>query len=487
METSPFRLASRRVAAVTLLLGLGAACSDAPAPAVPRARNVVVILADDLGYADVSTYFPGRIPTPNIDRIGREGAVFGNGYVTASVCSPSRAGLLTGRHQQRFGFEFNAGGEQRAYADHLGLDVNELTLGDLMRTAGLHTGLVGKWHQGSQDEFYPTSRGFDEFFGFLTGQTAYVDPDVPGIVNVETPGGGVIIPRSAYGAQSQIVRGPDREPVDDSKLYLTEELTREALAFIERNQASPFFLYLAYNAPHEPFQVPQKYYDRFPNITATIPRVYAGMISALDDGVGAVLDDLDRLGLARDTLVLFLSDNGCATYTGACSCDSLRGGKITYYEGGVHVPFLARWPAAIPSGTVFDEPVSSLDIVPTALAAVGGRLPADRTYDGVDLLPYLRGESTTPHHDLFWRCGAETAMREGTSKFWVSRDGAFSLLFDLSADPDEATNLAATDPATLAALQATYAEWEQRMGMPAWTPRAATIPICNGPVLSLPY
>jgi arylsulfatase A-like enzyme len=193
------------------------ACSDSNrSPATnARTQRVIVILADDLGYADVSTYFPDRIPTPNIDRIAHEGIVFTNGYATASICSPSRAGLLTGRYQQRFGFEFNAGGEARAYKQHLGLNVNELTAGDLLHSAGLRTAAIGKWHQGTQPEFYPTARGFDEFFGFLTGATAYVDPDVPGIVNAATPGG-KIQPRAAYGPLGQVIRLPDYQVVDDS-------------------------------------------------------------------------------------------------------------------------------------------------------------------------------------------------------------------------------------------------------------------------------
>jgi len=466
-----------------------AACGDAPTTgsAGARARQVVVILGDDLGYADVSTYFSGRIPTPNIDRIGREGIVFTSGYATASICSPSRAGILTGRYQERFGFEFNAGGEARAFKDHLGLNVDELTAGDLLRQAGLRTAAIGKWHQGSQPEFYPTSRGFDEFFGFVTGETAYIDPDVPGVVNAAGPGGGRIQPRSAFGPLAQVVQGPDREVVNDSNLYLTEELTREALDFIDRNQGKPFFLYLAYNAPHQPFQVLQKYYDRFPNIASQTARVYAAMVSALDDGVGSVLDELDRLGLSRDTLVIFLSDNGCATYTGVCSCEPLRGGKFTYFEGGVRVPFLMRWPAGLPSGAIFDQPVSSLDILPTMLSAVGGALPTDRPYDGVDLAPHLRGERTTPHQSLFWRSGPSIAARVGQSKMWLSRAGAFTYFFDLTADPSEATNLATTDPEELAAIEGSFAQWEQEInGTPAWTPRKATIPSC-GTTFVLPY
>jgi arylsulfatase A-like enzyme len=466
-----------------------AACSDGDSGggATARARNVVVIVADDLGYADVSTYAPGRIPTPNIDRIGNEGVRFTDGYVTASVCSPSRAGLLTGRYQQRFGFEFNAGGDARAHEEHLGLHVGEQTLGDRMRDAGLRTAAIGKWHQGSQPEFYPTERGFDEFFGFLTGQTAFIDPDVPGVQNAEAPGGGVIIPRSAYGERGQIVRGPDREVVANSREYLTEELTREAVAFLERNRDQPFFLYLAHHAPHLPFQATQPYYDRFPDISDHAQRVYAAMVSALDDGVGTVLDTLDALGLADDTLVVFLSDNGCATYTNVCACEPVRGGKLTYYEGGVRVPLVMRWPGGLPEGLVYEEPVSALDVLPTALAAIGARLPGDRALDGVDLGPFLRGERAgSPHEALFWRIGPMTAMREGPWKTWRSREGAFSYLFDLEADRNELENLVDRRPDVLQRLEQTYAEWEEGLVPPAWDPRPAPVPAC-GEAFNVPF
>jgi arylsulfatase A-like enzyme len=210
------------------------------------------------------------------------------------------------------------------------------------------------------------------------------------------------------------------------------------------------------------------------------------MISALDDAVGAVLDELDRLGLAHDTLVVFLSDNGCASYTGVCSCEPLRGGKFTYFEGGVRVPFMMRWPAGLPSGAVFGDPVSSLDLVPTLLGAVGGSLPTDRAYDGVDLRPYIRGQQATPHGRLFWRTGPLIAMREGAHKMWQSRDGAFSYLFDLAADPNEADNLASSDPQRLDALTTEFVQWEQAMGTPAWDPRLAPIPAC-GVNFTLPY
>jgi arylsulfatase A-like enzyme len=486
MVTSPDRFSGWiRLAAAGLAL---AACSDGSVAEAPaRARNVVVILADDLGYADVSAHAPDRIPTPHIDRIGREGIEFTDGYATASVCSPSRAALLTGRYQQRFGFEFNAGGDARAHEEHLGLREGELTLGDLMRGAGFRTAAIGKWHQGSQPEFYPTARGFDEFFGFLIGQTAFIDPDVPGVQNAEAPGGGVIIPRSAYGERGQVVRGPEQEVVDNARAYLTEELTREAVAFIERNRDRPFLLYLAHHAPHLPFQAPQEYYDRFPHVADHRQRVYAAMVSALDDGVGRVLDTLDALGLADDTLVVFLSDNGCATYTDVCACEPLRGGKLTYLEGGVRVPFMMRWPAGLPRGLVYEDPVSSLDVLPTALAAVGVDPPSDRVLDGVDLGPFLRGERTgSPHEALFWRIGPMTAMRQGRWKTWHSREGAFSFLFDLERDENEVENLVAEEPETLRLLDETYAEWERDLAPPAWDPRPAPVPAC-GQAFNVPF
>ena len=470
--------AARSSAAVLLLVcaaSLVSGCGDAAkTAAAPQARNVVVILADDLGVADVSAYVPDRIPTPNIDRIAQGGVRFDAGYATAAMCSPSRAGLLTGRYQNRFGFEYNAGSDERVEAEGLGLDVGERTIADLLRAAGLYTGIIGKWHQGSRPEFAPTARGFDEFFGFYAGSTNFIEPDLPGVINGEN-----IERRDGASFWKQILREPGRQVVNNADKYLTEEFTREALEFLDRNRDRPFFLYLAYNAPHTPLQTTQKYYDRFPQIADERLRIYAAMVSALDDGVGAVLDRLDALGLADDTLVVLLSDNGCAAYANLCDC-SLRGGKLTLLEGGTRIPYLMRWPRGLSAGEVYAQPVTSLDVLPTALRAVGATVPEEPRRDGVDLAPFVRGTAKgAPHETLYWRSEPLLAVRQGQWKLWESRDGAFSYLFDLASDPGEQNDLAASQPDRVRRLREDFDAWSADLAAPAWDPRNIVVNACG--------
>ena len=439
--------------------------------------NVVVIIADDLGYADVSTYHQGRIPTPNIDRIGREGVVFTQGYASAPICSPSRAGLMTGRHQQRFGFEYNNGPAMRDINQRLGIDPRELTLADALRGAGYRTGAIGKWHLGSAPEFYPLNRGFDEFWGFLTGQTNFIRPDAPGVVNAQSPSpviqaGELVRPAMRVSPANAVVTGPARERVELGDGFLTEQITEQALAFIERHRARPFFLYVAHHAPHTPLQVTQKYFDRFAAIQDRTQRVYAGMVSALDDGVGAVLDRLDALGLADNTIVVFLSDNGCAAYIpNLCSAQPLSGGKLTYLEGGVRIPFLVRWPARLKPGATHAGVVSTLDIFPTLVAAAGARLPADRAYDGGDLIARLQAGAEQARGPLYWRTHPMHAMRDGDWKYLKDLDGA-EALYRLSEDPRETRNLAAGETARLADMRQRYGVWEADKIAPKWAARS---------------
>lgn len=426
-----------------------------------RKPNIVFILGDDLGYCDVSMYGCREIPTPNIDSIAAAGVKFTNGYVSAPVCAPSRAGLMTGRYQQRYGFEFNAGPLQRAISEpEMGLPTSEITLAEVMKQAGYATGMVGKWHLGMHEKFNPTKRGFDEYFGFLFGANMYIDPDQPGVKSFDPEGTGVKI----RSARNPIVRG---QTVVEEKEYLTDAFAREATAFIERHRNESFFLYAPFNAPHTPLQATPKYYDRFPNIKDEKRRIYAAMVSALDDAVGAILKKLRDAGLEKDTLVVFLSDNGCATYTGACTNDPLRLGKLTHFEGGFRVPFALKLPGRIKAGTVYEKPISSLDLFPTAVALAGGKLPTDRAYDGVDLLPYLTGKKKTgPHEVLCWRNGENAGVRKGRWKLFKGGDHYW--LFDLSKDIGEQQNVADKYPAIVAQLKKELADWEARMKPPMW-------------------
>lgn len=460
--------------------------ADGPeAPAPKGAPNILVILADDVGYADISAYGINRIPTPNIDRIGKEGVRFTDAYVSAPVCGPSRAGLQTGRYQERFGFEFNNGPARRDIEENLGLPATELTLASAVKAAGYHTGLIGKWHLGANESYYPTNRGYDEFVGFLPGATSYMAPKSPGLHVYSNPNSADGAPMTR-NVNTQIIEGPGRTIVHNESEYLTDYFGRRAVDYIKREASSdtPYFLYLAPNAAHDPLMVTQKYYDRFPQIANDQNRIYAAMVSALDDMVGNVLNAVEASGEADNTLIFFLTDNGCAAYyPGMCACEPLRGGKLTHYEGGVRVPFMVRWPAKVKSGQIYRSMVSSMDIFPTVLSAAGGKLPTDRIYDGVDLAPYLSGWNTAPPHDMLaWRRSPLASIRKGDWKLWKSTDGKYTLLFNLKDDLNETTNLAEKRPDKLKELEAAFAQWAKDMQDPKWPSRPhTTYDVCGTP------
>lgn len=470
-----------------LLWSALAACAAPPVVdhgAAP-APNIIVIIADDVGYADISAYGINRIPTPNIDRIGSQGVRFTDAYVTAPVCGPSRAGLQTGRFQDRFGYEYNNGPARRDVEDNLGLPVSEVTIAQALRGQGYRTGLIGKWHLGANDPYYPTNRGYDEFVGLLPGATAYIDPATAGVHTFVREDGeaGNSGGRNRY---TQIFEGPERRVVNNMDEYLTDYLGRRAVEFVRRNSAAaqPYFLYLAPTAAHDPLQVTQKYYDRFPHIASEQNRIYAAMVSALDDMVGEVLRAVDDSGEADNTMIIFLTDNGCAAYyAGMCACEPLRGGKLSHYEGGVRVPFMIRWPEKLTAGQIYRNPISSMDIFPTALTAAGGKLPSDRVYDGVDLLPYLSGAILgIPHEQLAWRRTPMASIRKGDWKLWKSTEGKFTLLFNLKDDPNETTNLAERNPAKLKELEAAFDQWARDMQDPRWPSRPhTTYDVCGTP------
>jgi len=398
-----------------------------------RKPNIVVIVSDDQGYADVGVHGCKDIPTPNLDALARAGARCTDGHVSCPVCSPTRAGLMTGRYQQRFGHEFNPA------PGTVMMPAGEITLAQLLRRAGYATGIVGKWHLGMLDDQHPMSRGFDSFFGFLSGSHSYID----------------------WRRGQPILRGI--EPVSEPT-YLTEAFAREAIAFIDRNKEKRFFLYLPFNAVHAPLEATQRYLDRFPKIADEKRRTYAAMLSAMDDAIGGVLAAIQRAGVEEDTLVFFFSDNG-GPPVNASSNGPLRGYKGETWEGGIRVPFFVKWPRRIKPGTVYDRPVIALDVLPTAVAAAGGDLPKDRAIDGVDLMPYLTGEKTGPPHErLFWRMGADrSAVRMGSWKL-VRATGGTGGLFDLSKDLGERNDLSEKEPAKRKELEAAFAAWEKEVG-----------------------
>ena len=407
--------------------------------------NIIVIISDDMGYADIGCHGCKDIATPNIDSIARNGIRFTNGYVSCPVCSPTRAGLITGRYQQRFGHEYNTGPPPGGLRENVGLPLTETTIADVLKSAGYVTGAVGKWHLGLSKHFHPLKRGFDEFFGFLHGNHSFID--------------------SGLGTFNPILRGT--EPVDE-KEYLTDAFSREAVAFVERHREKSFFLYLAYNAVHTPMQAPERYKDSFKHIKAQKRRIYAGMLTAMDEGIGKLLVKLRELGLQKDTLIFFINDNGGPTGANGSSNDPLRATKGTMYEGGIRVPFMVQWPRRLKAGRVYHQPVIALDILPTAAAAAGAHPPGDCKLDGVNLLPYLTGKNKKPPHEaLFWRSGRNHAVRKGNFK--LVDTGAQTGLFDLSSDVAETRDLKAEKPQLLKELQKTYEQWNSQMIEPVWT------------------
>jgi arylsulfatase A-like enzyme len=448
-----------------------------------RLPNVVLIVGDDMGYGDIGAHGCTDIPTPNIDALSAAGVRCTNGYVSGPYCSPTRAGLLTGRYQTRFGHEFNPGNAQQQRRQQLlpseqsstdqesppvqrprrggarrarfGLPLTEITIADRLKAGGYATGLVGKWHLGGGERFRPQRRGFDEFFGFHGGAHPYF------------PGQG-----------PAILRGD--EHVDEQQ-YLTDAFAREAVAFIDRHREAPFFLYLAFNAVHTPMHATDERLANFSSIADERRRTYAAMMSAMDDAVGAVLDKLREAQLESDTLVFFISDNGGPTMPGTAGNASnnrpLRGSKRTTLEGGIRVPFLVKWPGYVPAGQVYDQPVIQLDILPTALAAAQVEIPPDARMDGVNLLPYLKGENTKPPHDtLYWRFGQQMAIRKGDWKLvrydprvdGMAGPATEAKLYNLAVDLGETNNLMDAESEQAAALQAAWDEWNEGNVPPLW-------------------
>ena len=447
----------RRTLYSLLVLLLAATGADAQS----QRPNIVIIVADDVGYADFGFQGSTDIPTPNIDRLARAGVRFTNAYVSGPYCSPTRAGLLTGLYPQRFGHEFNPA--LTAEGVPPGLPLEQRTIADRLREHGYRTALFGKWHLGSRPEFHPMERGFDEFYGFLGGAHSYF----------ATPDTGMM----------PILDG--KRAVTDS-LYLTESITNRAVDFIKRNAAQPFLLYLAYNAAHTPMHATPQHLERLAQIPEGPRRTYAAMIAAMDDGIGRTLDALREQGLNERTIVFFFSDNGGPTMQGtsvnASSNAPLRGSKRQTWEGGIRVPFAIRWTGKLPADQVATYPIIQLDVLPTAFAAAEIAVQPEWKLDGVNLLPYLAGTATgTPHDALFWRLGEHMAVRKGEWKLVFSPDGPLrdvdhnvprdlsgAQLFNLERDIGESNNLAATETDKVKELAALWLAWNAQLVKPLW-------------------
>lgn len=445
--------------------------------------NIVILLADDLGYGELSCQGNPEIPTPNIDSIAANGVRFTSAYVAGPNCSPSRAGLLTGRTPTRFGYEFNPIGAVNEQSG-IGLPSSEITIAETLQNGGYTTGLIGKWHQGGTADYHPFRHGFDEFFGFLHEGHYFVPPPYNGVTTMlrrkTLPGGltgrwegkkGLIYTdhmngnEPDYDADNPIVRGG--QPVVETE-YLTDAFTREAVEFIDRHDDKPFLLQLSYNAVHSPLQGADRFMKTFAHIDNIHRRIFAAMLANMDDSVGQVLQQLRTSGLEEKTIVFFLSDNGGPTRELTSSNLPLRGSKGQMYEGALRVPFLMQWKTVVPAGQVYDKTVSSFDIYATA-AANSAAVFAPKRVEGVDLIPFVTGKDPgTPHETLFWRQGGRTAIRHGDWKLVrMGNRKAVSKakweLYNLNNDIAETTDLADANPERLALMIKQWEQWNAQM------------------------
>ena len=439
------------VACLALVPSLARANPEPPKP------NILILLSDDLGYADLGVQGSKDIPTPHIDSLAHHGVRCTEGYVSSAMCSPSRAGLLTGRSQSRFGHEINWLPEWPVDPnDRRGLPLTEKTIADHLKPAGYHSGAIGKWHLGEAPSFHPNRRGFDEFFGFIGGGHFYFCEKLR-----NSP------PLHHYN--TALERNGVSQPIAPG--YLTTVLGDEAASFIHRNKEKPWVLYTAFNAPHTPMQATPELLERVKHIKEEPRRTYAAMVVGMDDAVGTILKQLRGDGLEERTLIFFLSDNGGPMIKSNGSLNTpLRGWKGTMWEGGVRVPFIAQWKGVLPAGKTYDRPVSSLDILPTALAAAGASSVASQPLDGVDLVPYFTGKKNgNPHEMLFWRMNDRNiwAVRDGDHKL-VRQFGKLAF-YDLTSDVSESKDLKDKLPEVRDRLQKAYDEWAASLPEPLWT------------------
>lgn len=463
-----------------------------------RPPNIIVILADDMGFNDISIngggIANGALPTPNINAIAEEGVHFTHGHSSSAVCAISRAAMLTGRYSTRFGFEFTpapgglgvALGVMDAKQDRLrhnkfdqagseaanqlefaqkGLPLSEITMAEALKEQGYHTMHIGKWHLGSTPKFLPQQQGFDE--SVMMRGMLFMDEDDPSVVNSKQDFDPIdhFMWAAGYTGVSHN-DGPTFKP----DRYLTDYFTNEAVKAINANANRPFFLYLAHWGIHSPLQSAKEDYDALSHIESHRERVYAGMTRSVDRSVGEVVAALEANGIADNTLIIFTSDNGGAHYIGIPEVNKpFRGWKLTFFEGGTRVPFMAKWPGHIEPGTTFDAPISHMDIMPTAVAAASGTMPDDRTIDGVNLLPYLSGEKTgAPHNVLFWREGYYQSVQTAGWKLQVSDDPDTEWLFHIAEDPTEQVNLASERPDMVAELQSLLDAHNAEQAAPMW-------------------
>lgn len=446
---------------LTFTLGTSARAAQPTDKNPQKQPNILVILADDMGYGDLGCYGSLQIRTPHLDRLAAHGIRCTNGYVSGNVCAPSRAGFLTGRYQQRFGFEHNLGGAgKRDYHPHrLGIPAEQPTMADRLKKLGYRTGLIGKWHVGeATPEMLPGRKGFDYFFGMHNGSHGYFPT-----------------------ADNHHLWRNDAKVESIDVPYLTNWFTEEAISFMRPDSVQPWFLYLSYNTPHTPLEAKEVDLKAYSEIPHPKRRTYAAMQTCMDTDIGRMIQHLEDTNQLNNTLIVFFSDNG-GSVTASHACNApLNGMKGSFLEGGIRVPFIFHWPAGLPAGQTYDQPLISLDLLPTFLAAAGGEMPEEYrgqgrnrqpvVYDGVDLLPFLKGEKPNqpPHATLFWRMVLRgAAVRSGDWKL-ITCVHTPPMLFNLADDPSEQHNLYLAQPAKALELWNQLNQWEYSLeDTPHW-------------------
>ena len=411
--------------------------------------NFILIVADDLGFGDLSFNGSKQIPTPNIDRLAHEGINFTQGYVSAPVCSPSRAGLLTGRNQVSFGHDNNLGGNQPGFdPQFLGLPLTETTIATRLHSLGYITGLIGKWHLGYESQFHPLKRGFDEFWGYTGGGHDYFEWKVDG-KGYKSP------IECNYKTPQQIT-------------YITDDKGDECVDFVKRHKNEPFFLFASFNAPHAPMQATEADLELFKNIKDKKRQKYCAMVYRLDVNVGRIMETVEKEGLAENTLIVFISDNGGPVDSNASINAPLNGQKGILYEGGIRVPFIMNWKGKLQAGKTYDNPVISLDFAATFFELAGGKITDDIKFDGVNLIPFTTGKTNVkPHESMNWRFTISSAIRDGNWKL-ISLPDRLPMLYNLADDISEQHDVAMQNLDRTKLMLKTLGDWDVHLPHPVF-------------------
>lgn len=459
--------------------------------------NILLITADDLGVADVSLYKEGGIETPHIEKLGTEGIIFENAYVTSPICSPSRAAIFTGRYPQRFGFHFqmhdrylknrleylgfkyfmnsypwiakwmDAVPDEEAI-EKQGLPPTEISLAELLKKYGYNTGLIGKWHLGSTESNNPCAFGFEEQYGFMDSHSLYAPEDSPDIINQKIEGDWTdpFIWEGQRNGPHAIFR--NCEEIKETG-YLTDRITEEAVDYLDSHSKDPFFLWVSYNAPHTPLQATKSYVDKHMDIEDPVRRMHVAMIHNLDDAIGKLLNHLKEIGLEENTLIFFLSDNGGAEYNLTTDNGPYFGGKTTDFEGGLKIPMIIKWKNHLQEGIRYKPIVSSLDVFATSAAVADAEIMPEKPIDGTNLIPFLKDSiQNTPHDYIFWQRGFSKALRSDEWKFILNEESGDTLLFNLIEDPYELNNMSTSHRNIKQELLEIHNNWSGQNSAPLW-------------------